>query len=336
MAVSPAATTVGNDTPSAPASRKRPLDPPHELALRAAAEALPGERAEDLVRERPRAAHDLDLLLVLHRPQRLDETRRWHGVDAGFDQSAVPGIRQMRLLEPDSPSGEQLADLGEEVSRGLDEGHALDLAPPCRVAEVRVERCRRVRLDENRSIRALEPGQVADVRLTAEDVRRPGDEQRLFEERRESLDPRHARVLDEELEGLAIPVRPLPDDPRLDDALEHRHAAPLLPLVDVREVHLDHRDREELDRVADRPRVVSPRARVDDHAVRPVERLVAPVDELTLVVRLTRTHGALELARPLVDLGLELGDADPAVERRIAAADHVEVHAVQDNDSHGG
>ena len=35
----------------------------------------------------------------------------------------------MRLLEPDSPPGERLTDLGEEVSRGLDEGHAIDLCP---------------------------------------------------------------------------------------------------------------------------------------------------------------------------------------------------------------
>ena len=86
--------------------------------------------------------------------------------------------------------------------------------------------------------------------------------------------------------------------------------------------------------VVDRPRVVRPRAGVDDHAVRPVVRLVAPVDELALVVRLPAAHGALELERPLVDPRLELGEAEAAVELGIAVPEHVEIDAVQDDDPH--
>ncbi len=127
-----------------------------------------------------------------------------------WTRAPIPGIREMRLLEPDSPPGEQLTDLGEEVSRGLDEGHAIDLSPPCRVAEVRVERGRRVRLYENRGIRALEPRQVADVRLTSEDVRRPGDEQRLVEDARKSLDTGHARFFTRNSRASRYPFGPFP------------------------------------------------------------------------------------------------------------------------------
>ena len=112
----------------------------------------------------------------------------------------------------------------------------------------------------------------------------------------------------------------MPDEAGGDDVLEHREPPPLLALVDVREVHLDDGHREELERVVDRPRVVRPRAGIDDHAVRPLVRLVAPVDELALVVRLPAADRALELERPLVDPRLELGEPEAAVELGIAAA----------------
>ena len=184
---------VGNDDALGARVAEAPLDPPHELALGPAAEALLRERLEDLVRERPRAAHDLDLRVVLHRAQRLDEARRSDRLDAGVDERLVPRVRQVRLLEPDPPARQLLADRGEEVARDLDERDALDLAAAGRVAEVREQRRAPVRLDEHGRVRALEPGQVAHVRLAAEDVRRPGDEQRLLEERGEPLDPASLR-----------------------------------------------------------------------------------------------------------------------------------------------
>ena len=95
------------------------------------------------------------------------------------------------------------------------------------------------------------------------------------------------------------------------------------------------RDGEELRRVVDRPRVVAPRARVHDDAVRPVERVVTPVDELPFVVRLAAPDRAPDLVRPLVDLRLELGKRHPAVRRGVASVERIEVDAVQDDDSHG-
>ena len=53
-----------------------------------------------------------------------------------------------------------------------------------------------------------------------------------------------------------------------------------------------------------------------------------------IVIRLPGAHRTSELDCPLVDAGLELGQPDPAVHGRIAAAEHVQVHAVQDDDPH--
>ncbi len=188
--VSPAATTVGNETPSAPASRKlrsthhtrsrsvRPVKRSCDSASKISSESAPARRMISISR------------VVLDRAQRLDESSDRDGVDARVDERPVAGIGKVRLLEADAPSREALADRGQQAPRGLDERDAGDLAPALRVAEVREERRRPVRLDEQRGVRAREPREVADVRLPAEDVRRPRDEQRLVEERGKPLDAR--------------------------------------------------------------------------------------------------------------------------------------------------
>src|SRR5687768_10839212 len=94
--------------------------------------------------------------------------------------------------------------------------------------------------------------------------------------------------------------------------------APRLALHDVGEVHLDDRDPRYLERVADRPRVVRPRAGVDDHAVGDLLDAVQVLDELTLGVRLKEARVELELAREAVDRMLELAERDPAVVARVA------------------
>src|SRR6185312_3321194 len=86
------------------------------------------------------------------------------------------------------------------------------------------------------------------------------------------------------------------------------------------------------ERVADRPAVVAPRPRVDDHAVRVAVRAVDPLDEVALVVRLPAACGHVERVRPLVDAPLELVQAEAAVERGVAARQLVEVDAVEDQD----
>ena len=66
------------------------------------------------------------------------------------------------------------------------------------------------------------------------------------------------------LEGHLVAVRSEADEARGDEVGDDRLPPPLLPLVDVGQVHLDDRDRERLERVVDRPRVVRERAGVDD------------------------------------------------------------------------
>jgi hypothetical protein len=97
---------------------------------------------------------------------------------------------------------------------------------------------------------------------------------------------------------------------------------------------LDQRHLEQLDRVADRIAVVGPGAGVDHDAVRPVERVVAPVDVLTFAVRLPALDVQLELAGPVVDPRLELTETETAVQLGVPPPDDVEVDSVQDGDPH--
>src|SRR5207302_10345255 len=128
----------------------------------------------------------------------------------------------------------------------------------------------------------------------------------------------------------------LTDETGCDEIADDGGLAPLVSLVDVREMHLDERDDERLECVMDRPRVMRPRAWVEDHSVGVVVGVVTPLDELSLVVRLAALHRELELAAPLVDATLELGDREAAVERRVPAPDDVEVDAVEDDYAHEG
>src|SRR5205823_11397097 len=109
----------------------------------------------------------------------------------------------------------------------------------------------------------------------------------------------------QELEGLAVAVGALADDPLRCELRDHRVPPPLLALVDVREMDLDDRHLDELDGVADRIAVVRPCAGIDDHPVDVVQRVVAPLDVLTLAVRLPAPDAQAELVRPAVDAGLE-------------------------------
>src|SRR5205085_6991281 len=127
---------------------------------------------------------------------------------------------------------------------------------------------------------------------------------------------------------------PMSDEAGGHEVGNDRVSPPLLPLVDVREVHLDDRNGERLERVVDRPGVMRPRGGIDDDPVDRVVGVVAPFDELPLVVRLAALHRELELASPLVDAALELGDRNAAVELGIAPPDHVQVDPVQDENPH--
>ena len=76
-------------------------------------------------------------------------------------------------------------------------------------------------------------------------------------------------------------------------------------MLDVGEMDLDGRQRGQLDRVAQRPRVVRPRAGVEQQAVRVVIDLVELLDVLALVVGLEEDRLQLQLVREPLDPVLE-------------------------------
>src|SRR5215211_3567403 len=118
----------------------------------------------------------------------------------------------------------------------------------------------------------------------------------------------------EEHERVVVAIGAFAENALGDDIGDHGDPAPFLPLLDVGEMHLDDRHREEVERVADRVAVMRPSPRVDDDAARPPARLVAEIDVLTLAVRLEAANVAAELPGPRVDPGLELVVADAPVE----------------------
>src|SRR3546814_9757606 len=65
--------------------------------------------------------------------------------------------------------------------------------------------------------------------------------------------------------------------------------------VRIRQMHLDHRRRDRLDRVVERDRAMRVGAGIDDHRLgAPGLGLVEPVDEMALVVRLPHVDRAIE------------------------------------------
>ncbi len=100
-----AATIGGNDSPSAPISFALHLERHCDLALGAPDEAVLGDQPFiQVVRERGRAADQLDLLVVLDGPQLLDEPAGRHQLGGIADEVREPPVRadrQVRVVEAD-------------------------------------------------------------------------------------------------------------------------------------------------------------------------------------------------------------------------------------------
>jgi hypothetical protein len=155
------------------------LHPPRELALGAPDEALAGEPVEGDARDLGGAPDRRQLVLVLDRPQLLDEAVARDRLDPAGVQPRVALEGERRRLEPDA-AREQLGQRLEKIALGFDELDALDLAPPLRVAIVG-EEPDALGLDEESCVRAVQPAQVEDVALV-------GDEERLLEPFAEAID----------------------------------------------------------------------------------------------------------------------------------------------------
>src|SRR5437763_7943297 len=96
---------------------------------------------------------------------------------------------------------------------------------------------------------------------------------------------------------------------------------------------LDRREGGDLQRVADRPRVMRPRSRVEHDGVGVLAQRVQALDECALVIALKEARREVQLAGFALDPLLELGKRERAVQRRVAATELVEVHAVHDLDA---
>ena len=114
---------------------------------------------------------------------------------------------------------------------------------------------------------------------------------------------------------------------------DHRHAPELLAGVDVGQVHLDRGQPGDLERVADRPRVVRPRARVEDQAVREVARLVELLARTRPRSRSGRTGSRARARGPAPDPLLEPQEGQAAVVLGGPAVELVEVDPVHHRDA---
>ncbi len=127
-----------------------------------------------------RAPERLELALVLDRAQLLDEALTRHELDPALPQ--LLGERPREDVRLEAEAAREV--LGEPPDQRALRLHRLDtLDGPCRldVAEVG-EEAHPVGLDEQRGVRAVEAGQVADV----DEIR---DQQRLLEELAQPFDP---------------------------------------------------------------------------------------------------------------------------------------------------
>jgi hypothetical protein len=162
------------------------VQPPGEVALRPPHPRLGRERLEGVLRRARRAPDRAQLVLVLDRAQRLDDTRGRDELEPSLPQRLDLRVRKHVRFEGDA-AVEALGEVGEERPLRLlrlDAAHALRRLD---VAEVGEESRAAPRLDEERGVRCVEPGEVADVR----EVR---DEQPLVEPLDQPLEPGHARA----------------------------------------------------------------------------------------------------------------------------------------------
>ena len=275
----------------------RPTSPPLE------------EPRERLVGERRRRRDRCDLVGLLDRAQPLDEPARRHQLDPLGQQLAQPRVLahgHVRVLEPEpqlavrqrvASASSRSCAARRRSNAGIDLlGRLLD------VAEVGDEHPR-VRADQREPVAAGVAGQVADVdaaSVTSSTSTPASGSSSTQRARRAPLTA--CQLLSQPLERLAVAVGALARDARDAQLADHRLAPPRLARVDVGQVDLDRRQAGELERVADRVRVVRPGARVEHHPVgEPVEP-VQVLDELALVVGLEERASEPELVGGVGDL----------------------------------
>ena len=138
-------------------------------------------------------------------------------------------------------------------------------------------------------------------------------------------------------DGERIALRPQTGD---DAVRPQRHVGMVpkrLALVHVRDVHLDHRRLEGVERVEDGDGGVREGGRVDDDAAGRFARFVDPVDDLVFAVALMEADVEPVLAGYAPAFRLHVGQGLVAVDCGLALAEQVQVRTVQDVDqaAHG-
>ena len=105
--------------------------------------------------------------------------------------------------------------------------------------------------------------------------------------------------------------------------------AKILAAENIRQMHLDHRQLGGVQRVEDRHRGMRQRAGIEDDAVGQLARLLDPIDQLPLVVRLAELDRQIERVAPRDAALFEIGQRVVPVGRRLAHPEQVQIGAVQ-------
>src|ERR1700674_290187 len=139
-------------------------------------------------------------------------------------------------------------------------------------------------------------------------------------------------LLRQELQCHLISHKSEPRNHAAGGARGHAPGAEFLARVDIREVHLHDRERERLEAVEERQRVVGQGPGIDDDAGRAGGLLLQEVDDLALVVALEEA----DLEAQLLGFGahglVEVVEGARPVDVRLPPAEQVQVRPVDDDD----
>ena len=139
-----------------------------------------------------------------------------------------------------------------------------------------------------------------------------------------------ANLLDGGLEGREIAADAQTADYTLRQRADVGMMAEGLTPVNIREMNLPSRYADGPDRVVDSHRRVRIRAGIDDQRIRRAHRLLDPGDELALMIALPAIDVGAEFACPALYLRHDFVEIEIAIVFGLAAAEHVQVGAVQD------
>ena len=331
--------------PSLPSSRSAFSSTPATCELGHPDADLRQRALERARRDAVRRFDQRELAGILSLAQRLHEVGRRPPLPARarLEQTLKVAMQQMAGLEPDHLEVRQRRKLLPEprpqaLRLDRDAREIADLVADLRlIAEVGDEHDVAA-ADEQQRARPGKSGEVADVRQAR-------DEQPVDMGRREAVGERRQAARDAgQARGASFRVRPRsassypyapsPTTTPTRGGREHRVAALGLARVDVREVHLDERQLDRRQRVANGEARVRVRAGVDHDAVDLAAQCVDRVDELALAVVLRELQLRAELRRDSAQRALDVGERLAAVQRRLASAEQIQIRAVEDGDLH--